>query len=65
MTMNISEFERTKPKQTFSEFDNLIKKYGSRANNEIMDDADAKEVSMSLEIKNDLLKLKGLFKAGA
>ena len=51
MTMNISEFERTKPKQTFSEFDNLIKKYGSRANNEIMDDADAKEVSMSLEIK--------------
>ena len=63
--MNISEFERTKPKQTFSEFDNLIKKYGSRANNEIMDDADPKEVSMSLEIKNDLLKLKGLFTAGA
>jgi hypothetical protein len=31
---------------------------------QIMDDADAKEVSMSLEIKNDLLKLKGLFTAG-
>ena len=38
MTMNISEFERTKPHQTFSEFDNLIKKYASRANNEIMDE---------------------------
>ena len=62
--MNISEFERTKPKETLLKINNLIKKYSSRSNNEVMDDSDAREASMSLEVKNDLLNLKKLFLTG-
>ena len=63
--MNISEFERTKPVETMSDLNRLIKKYSSRANEEIMDDSDAVTVSLSKEIKDDLLRLKMLFKSGA
>ena len=62
--MNISEFERNKPVKTMKELNWLIKKYTRLSNEEIMDDAGAVTVSLSQEVKDDLLRLKIVFEAG-
>ena len=61
---SVSEFERTKPTETYKSLQGLINKYSSRANTEVMEDRDEVERSMSREIKDDLLRLKLLFLRG-
>jgi len=62
--MNISEFERTKPTETYKAIQSLISKYSSRANTEVMEDRDEIERAMSREIKDDLLRLRKVFIEG-
>ena len=62
--MNISEFERGKPQKTYKFIEDLIKKYQSVASDDIMEEADEAKRSLSLEIKNDLLRLKQIFLSG-
>lgn len=62
--MNISEFERGKPQKTYKFIEGLIKKYQSVAAEDIMEEADEAKRSLSLEVKNDLLRLKQIFLSG-
>ena len=62
--INISEFERGKPQKTYKFIEALIKKYQSAAAEDIMEEADEAKRSLSLEIKNDLLRLKQIFLSG-
>ncbi len=62
--MNINEFERSKPIETYKLFDKLIKKYQEQAVSDVMDDADEVRRSMAVEMKADLLRLKQIFVSG-
>tara|TARA_R110002110_G_scaffold175171_1_gene378613 strand:- start:1302 stop:1496 length:195 start_codon:yes stop_codon:yes gene_type:complete len=63
--MNISEFERTKPRQTHKLLDRLIKKYKKIVNElPIMDDEDAIKVEMSADFIRELTILKKTFEKG-
>ena len=62
--MNINEFERSKPIETYKLFDKLIKNYQEQAVSDVMDDADEVRRSMAVEMKADLLRLKQVFVTG-
>ena len=63
--MNISEFERGKPRQTHKLLTNLIKKYKKIVDElPIMDDEDAIKVEMSADFIRELTILKKTFEKG-
>ena len=63
--MNISEFERKKPRKTHQAITNLIKKYKKIIMDmPIMDDEDAIRVEMAADFAKDLEKLKKTFEKG-
>ena len=64
--MNISEFERHKPKKTFKSIKDAIEKYEGYMSdiNPIMDEADAAYIEACKEILADLQDIKRLFLSG-
>tara|TARA_R100000742_G_C4276960_1_gene98421 strand:+ start:1365 stop:1559 length:195 start_codon:yes stop_codon:yes gene_type:complete len=63
--MNISEFDRNKPRKTMAFINKLIKKYNKIwRHNELMDDDDATKVEMAHDIHKELEELKKIFKTG-
>tara|TARA_Y100001963_G_scaffold151772_1_gene235251 strand:- start:2082 stop:2276 length:195 start_codon:yes stop_codon:yes gene_type:complete len=63
--MNISEFEREKPRETHAAIMNAKEKYETLLKETvIMDEADAVRVEMSHTFLKDLRKIMDLFKAG-
>ena len=63
--MNISEFERKKPRKTHQAITNLIKKYKKIIMDmPIMDDEDAIRVEMAADFAKDLEDLKKIFEKG-
>jgi hypothetical protein len=63
--MNISEFERKKPRKTHQALANLIKKYKKIIMDmPMMDDEDAIKVEMSADFLKELQNLKKTFEKG-
>tara|TARA_Y100000310_G_scaffold129244_1_gene128412 strand:- start:444 stop:638 length:195 start_codon:yes stop_codon:yes gene_type:complete len=63
--MNISEFERQKPRETHKVLTNLIKKYKKIIiDMPIMDDDDAIRVEMAADFAKELENLKKTFEKG-
>ncbi len=63
--MNISEFERNKPRETRKVLVDLIQKYKNIAENmPIMDDEDAIKVEMASDFAKELRILKKTFEKG-
>ncbi len=63
--MNISEFERRKPRKTHRTITNLIKKYKKIITDmPMMDDEDAIKVEMSADFLKELQNLKKIFEKG-
>lgn len=63
--MNISEFERQKPRKTHQALRNLIKKYRKIVvEMPIMDDEDAVKVEMAADFIKELESLKKIFEKG-
>ena len=58
--MNISEFERTKPRETYKSITNAIKKYKKTIDNKYppMDDEDDVAISLCEEFIIDLTNIK-------
>ena len=63
--MNISEFERNKPRKTMAYINKLIKKYKKIWEEmDMMDDYDAAKVEMAHDFERELRELKQIFKSG-
>ena len=63
--MNISEFERKKPRKTHQTIANLIKKYKKIIMDmPMMDDEDAVRVEMAADFAKELENLKRIFEKG-
>ena len=63
--MNISEFERDKPRETHAAIMNAQEKYETLLKETvIMEEADAVKVEMANSFLKDLRKIMDLFKAG-
>jgi len=63
--MNISEFERQKPRRTHKTINDLIKKYKKIVNDlPLMDDEDAIKVEMSADFLRELINIKKTFEKG-
>ena len=63
--MNISEFERKKPRKTHQAITNLIKKYKKIIMDmPMMDDEDAVRVEMAADFVKELEGLKKIFEKG-
>ena len=63
--MNISEFERNKPRKTHKAIKKLIDKYKDIAMNlEIMDDEDCLKVEMAADFLKELQELMKIFESG-
>lgn len=63
--MNISEFERNKPKKTMAYINKLIRKYKKIWEEmDMMDDYDAAKVEMAHDFEKELKELKQIFKSG-
>ena len=63
--MNISEFERSKPKKTMAYINKLIRKYKKIWEEmDMMDDYDAAKVEMAHDFEKELQELKEIFKSG-
>jgi len=63
--MNISEFERKKPRKTHQAIANLIKKYKKIIMDmPMMDDEDAVRVEMAADFAKELESLKKTFEKG-
>ena len=72
MSMNISEFERTKPTQAYAALDSAISKYRQIVNEHtyqgkqlIMESGDAQRVSLAQQVVSDLENIKRVFLTGA
>ena len=64
-SMNISEFERNKPKKTMAYINKLIKKYQKIWQEmDMMDDYDVAKVEMAHDFERELQELKEIFKSG-
>jgi hypothetical protein len=61
--MNISEFERVKPRKAYTALERLIKKYTTEPLTEAPGEEDVKR-KMTEEVKEDLLKFKHIFLTG-
>ena len=63
--MNISEFERKKPRKTHQTITNLIKKYKKIIMDmPIMEDEDAIKIEMAADFTKELENLKRIFEKG-
>ncbi len=63
--MNISEFERTKPRETHAAFMNVKEKYETLLKETvIMDEADAAKVEITSQFLKDLKKIYKKFLTG-
>tara|TARA_B100000131_G_scaffold276996_1_gene280533 strand:+ start:629 stop:823 length:195 start_codon:yes stop_codon:yes gene_type:complete len=63
--MNISEFERSKPRKTMAYINKLIRKYKKIWHEmDMMDDYDAAKVEMAHDFEQELQELKKIFKSG-
>ena len=63
--MNISEFERQKPRRTHKTINDLIKKYKKIVKDlPLMDDEDAIKVEMSADFLSELINIKKTFEKG-
>ncbi len=63
--MNISEFERNKPRKTMAYINKLIRKYKKIWEEmDMMDDYDAAKVEMAHDFERELRELKQIFKSG-
>jgi hypothetical protein len=63
--MNISEFERNKPKKTMAYINKLIRKYKKIWEEmDMMDDYDVAKVEMAHDFERELQELKEIFKSG-
>ena len=63
--MNVSEFERKKPRKTHQAITNLIKKYKKIIMDmPMMDDEDAVRVEMAADFAKELESLKKIFEKG-
>ena len=63
--MNISEFERNKPRKTMAFINKLIKKYKEVWQQmDMMDDYDVAKVEMAYDFEKELQELKEIFKSG-
>ena len=63
--MNISEFERNKPRKTMTFINKLIKKYKKIWEEmDMMDDYDVAKVEMAHDFERELQELKEIFKSG-
>ena len=63
--MNISEFERSKPRKTMAYINKLIRKYKKIWEEmDMMDDYDAAKVEMAHDFERELRELKQIFKSG-
>ena len=63
--MNISEFERNKPRKTYKAINKLIDKYKDITMNlEIMDDEDCLKVEMAADFLKELQELMKIFESG-
>ena len=64
--MNISEFERTKPRETYKSITNAIEKYKKTIDNKYppMDDEDAVAINLCEEFITDLINIKNNLKEG-
>ncbi len=63
--MNISEFERNKPRKTYRAINKLIKKYKDMVINvEIMEDEDCIKVEMAADFVRELEGVMKIFKLG-
>ena len=72
MKSNISEFERTKPTQTYAALDSAIAKYRQMVNEHtyqgkqlIMESADAQRASLAQQIVSDLENIKRVLLTGS
>ena len=70
--MNPSEFERTKPTQTYAALDSAIAKYRQIVNEHtyqgkqlIMESSDAQRASLAQQIVSDLESIKRVFLTGS
>ena len=63
--MNISEFERNKPRQTFQKINAAIKKYDKIVDKlPITDDEDAIKIEMASDFSKELKSIKKSFTKG-
>ena len=63
--MNISEFERNKPRKTMAYINKLIRKYKKIWEEmDMMDDYDAAKVEMAHDFERELRELRQIFKSG-
>ena len=69
---NISEFDRTKPTQTYAALDSAIAKYRQIVNEHtyrgkqlLMESGDAQRVSLAQQVVSDLENIKRVFLTGA
>jgi len=63
--MNISEFERNKPRKNMAYINKLIRKYKKIWEEmDMMDDYDAAKVEMAHDFEKELKELKQIFKSG-
>ena len=69
--MNPSEFERTKPTQTYAAIDSAILKYRQMVNEHtyngqqlIMESADAQRIALAQQMVSDLENIKRVFLTG-
>jgi hypothetical protein len=63
--MNISEFDRSKPRKCFSFIKKLIRKYDKIVKDmPIMEDEDAIKVEMADDFRRELNQLMKIFKTG-
>jgi len=71
MSMNISEFERTKPTQAYAALDSAISKYRQMVTEHtsdgrqlIMESADSQRVALAQQVVSDLENIKRVFLTG-
>ena len=71
MSMNISEFERTKPTQAYAALDSAISKYRQIVNEHtyqgkqlIMESVDAQRMALAQQVVSDLENIKRVFLTG-
>ena len=63
--MNISEFERNKPRKTMAYINKLIRKYKKIWEEmDMMDDYDVAKVEMAHDFERELKELKQIFESG-
>jgi hypothetical protein len=72
MSMNISEFERTKPTQAYAALDSAISKYRQIVNEHtyqgkqlIMESSDAQRMALAQQVVSDLENIKRVFLTGS